>query len=248
MNRHLIRSLKKLVPPFFLKQLRRLLYGRFFAQWPFIHRLRLLKTPRQEVFSRAYNGPVWGSNESFSGTGSTLEATENIRRELPNLIRTYNIRTMLDAPCGDWNWMSQTETTLDQYFGVDIVSSVIADNTKKYGKDNIKFMCRNIVSDELPSVDLIMCRDCLVHLSYQDIKSVIENFKETNSTYLFTNTYPDVDINDNIFTGLKWRPLNMQREPFNFPEPILLFADCVSLNDGSFMALWRIKDIPLINI
>lgn len=241
-------TIKKLIPPPLFTQLRRLKNNRFLAQWPLMHQLHLWFSTRQEIFSKAYKNPVWGSVESFSGTGSTLEATENVRRELPILIRNYNIKTMLDAPCGDWNWMSQTNITLEKYIGADIVSTVIENNNKKYGKPNVKFISRNITTDELPTVDLIMCRDCLVHLSYQDIKSAIKNFKSTNSTYLFTNTYPEVEINDNIFTGLKWRRLNMQRKPFNFPEPLLIFPDCVSLNDGSHMALWHLKNIPQINL
>jgi len=237
-------SIKRFIPLSFYIQLRRLKQNRFIAQWPVMHQLRLWISSRQEIFSKAYKSPVWGSVESFSGTGSTIDATENVRRELPNLIRNFNIKTMLDAPCGDWNWMSQTDFSLEEYIGVDIVTSVIENNTKKYGKPGVKFISSNIVTDELPSVDLIMCRDCLVHLSNQDIKLVIENFRVTNSTYLFTNTYPEIEINDNIFTGLKWRRLNMQLKPFNFPEPLLIFPDCVSLNDGSYMALWRLEDIP----
>ncbi len=237
-------SIKRLIPPTLLTQMKRIKNRRFTAQWIFMHQLHLWFSTRQETFNKAYKSPVWGSEESLSGTGSTLEATENVRRELPSIIQNYNIKTMLDAPCGDWNWMSHTNISLEKYIGADIVPSVIENNIKKFAKPNVEFINCNIISDELASVDLIMCRDCLVHLSYQDIKSAIQNFKSTNSIYLFTNTYPKIEVNDNIFTGLNWRPLNMQCKPFNFPEPLLLFPDCTSLNDGSYLALWQLKDIP----
>ncbi len=177
-----------------------------------------------------------------------MEATEDVRRELPKLIRSYNIKTMVDAPCGDWNWMSSTDLRLEKYTGVDIVPELIADNTAKYGSHKTEFVAWNIVTDRLPSADLILCRDCLVHLSFQDIASVIENFKSTDSTYLLANTYPLIERNENLFTGLGWRRLNLQRTPFEFPEPMLMFPDCVSVDEGNFMAMWRLSDLPLINL
>ena len=122
-----------------------------------------------------------------------MEATEDVRRELPKLIRSYNIKTMVDAPCGDWNWMSSTDLRLEKYTGVDIVPELITDNTAKYGSHKTEFVAWNIVTDRLPSADLILCRDCLVQLSFQDIASVIDIFKSTDYTYLIANTYPLIE-------------------------------------------------------
>lgn len=213
-----------------------------------MHNLRLWITPRQEIFAKAYRNPIWGSIESASGTGSTMEATKDIRRELPKLIRSYNIKTMLDAPCGDWNWMSQTERPLERYIGVDIVPDVIAENTIRFGDGKTEFMARNLVADRLPATDLILCRDCLVHLSFQDIVAVIGNFKSSKSTYLLANTYPHIEKNENLFSGLGWRRLNLQQAPFDFPEPMLMFPDCVSADEGNFMAMWRLSNLPLIKL
>ncbi len=63
----------------------------------------------REIFAKAYDTYQWGSQESRSGQGSELAATENLRAYLPELFERLNVRTFLDAPCGDWNWMREVD-------------------------------------------------------------------------------------------------------------------------------------------
>ena len=46
--------------------------------------------------------------ESVSGPGSTMQFTEFLRRDLEELLRQRQVSNLLDAPCGDWNWFSQS--------------------------------------------------------------------------------------------------------------------------------------------
>ena len=39
-----------------------------------------------------------------------MSATQNIRKDLFEFIKSENINTILDVPCGDFYWMSQNET------------------------------------------------------------------------------------------------------------------------------------------
>ena len=57
------------------------------------------------AFTTIYRQNVWGSRESVSGNGSTLASTEVFRAEFAALLTTLGIRSILDAPCGDFNWM-----------------------------------------------------------------------------------------------------------------------------------------------
>jgi hypothetical protein len=47
----------------------------------------------------------------------------------------------------------------------------------------------------------------------------------------------------------KWRPLNMQLPPFNFPNPICIINEKCTEGEGEFkdksLGLWRLKDIIL---
>ena len=66
-----------------------------------------------------------------------------------------------------------------EYLGSDIVEEIINLNIQKYKSDKINFKKINIINDKLPNADLMICRDCLFHFSYDDIFSEqLKNFVE----------------------------------------------------------------------
>ena len=210
------------------------------SEW--LHRFRLNRVSRSEIFSRVYENAGWGSSESGSGCGSELVATEVVRSELGALLRRHEITSVLDAPCGDWNWMQHLDLSGIRYFGADIVESVVATNQLNYGARG-SFMVADLTSDRLPSVEAILCRDCLVHVSYQDIAAILDNFRSTGAKWLLLSTYPEVKKNRNQFTGRRWRRLNFELPPFNFPAPVESLADGGN-EDPSRLALWRLQELP----
>src|SRR5690349_11900148 len=64
---------------------------------------------REGIFTKIYRSDWWGSPESKSGTGSQLARTETFRRELRAWIQEGRVTSMLDAPCGDYNWIRHVE-------------------------------------------------------------------------------------------------------------------------------------------
>jgi len=48
--------------------------------------------------------------------------------------------------------------------------------------------------------------------------NVLRNIRRSGSAYLLVTTFPDRKENVDIITG-NWRPLNMEKPPFNFPRP-----------------------------
>ena len=121
---------------------------------------------------------------------------------------------MLDIPCGDMNWISKLNLNVD-YVGADIVPELIAENQRNYPDKNFKVL--DVVNDPLPEMDLILCRDCFVHLPLEYIKLAIDNIRKSGIKYMLVTSFP-VEFNKNISIG-KWRPLNMCIEPFNL-QPI----------------------------
>lgn len=210
------------------------------------------KKKREEVFTYIFNNAesCWGSAETVSGIGSTIQQTEVLRQQLPLLIKKLNIQTLLDAACGDFNWMKEVNLALKKYIGVDIVPEIITSNKKKYGSDSREFKCLDIVVDNLPTVDLILCKDCFIHLPYCDIKAAIENFKKSGAKYLLTNTYLETKKNNDIAAG-SWRALNLQLPPFYLPEPLLLIHVPVIPPQGEHTCksygLWKLEDIDVLN-
>jgi glycosyltransferase involved in cell wall biosynthesis len=199
-------------------------------------------------FSQIYDKNIFGGRLSRSGEGSDLVQTAVIRRELPGLVKELGVETLLDAPCGDWYWMQNTTLGLKKYIGVDIVEALVAKNQSQFGNDTTSFQYANLTADTLPKVDMIFSRDCLVHLSFDDAKRILANFKESGSRYLLTTTFTDRSTNNDLVgrDGF-WRPLNMQLPPFNFPPPLKLINEDCTEQRGQYadkcLGLWLLDDI-----
>jgi hypothetical protein len=172
------------------------------------------------VFTTIYKNNIWGSTESYSGGGSHINTTKTIQEMLPILWEQYNVKTFLDVPCGDFNWMKEIKKDNIVYIGGDIVNELIEQNNQKYKMENISFKVIDITQDVLPTVDMIFCKDCLQHLSYENVFKALRNFKASRSIYLLTTSYPLTLSNWDIFNG-DYRPLNLRIKPFNLPAPIV---------------------------
>jgi len=188
-------------------------------KWYFV-----LSNDIETVFKKIYSRNIWGSQESVSGVGSEKYYTENIRSWLVLNIPKYQIRNIVDSPCGDFNWMRYVlENVSVDYLGIDIVYDLIDRNTKKYSNKNISFRKSNIVDQPIPDCDLLIVRDCLFHFSYIDIDRFLKNINKTNYKFLLTTSH--ITGNDfknrNIKTG-DFRKINLFLPPFNFKENNIL--------------------------
>lgn len=200
---------------------------------------------RKNIFNEIYKNNAWGSKESVSGPGSDLWRAQSIIIELPLLLKILKIKSILDAPCGDFNWMSKVELDAINYKGMDIVNQIIINNNLKFAKENIQFEYGDFINAVLPKVDLIISRDCFIHFSFNEISKSIKNFKKSGSKFLLTNTYPDVIKNINIVVGA-WRPINLEIKPFNFPAPITYIEEKENYNPNygkKYLALWSINTL-----
>lgn len=194
----------------------------------------------EAVFSRIHQKNLWENSESASGRGSTVARTEVIRRELASLLEEFGARSLFDAACGDFNWMQHVALPDVDYMGADVVPELVACNRRLYEGGKRSFVVIDITRDQLPAVDVILCRDCLIHLSAADIHNAIANFKRSNSTFLLATTHTRVLENRDIRTG-DWRSVNLQLSPFNFGAPIRLISE--DAESGKCLGLWRLADL-----
>lgn len=132
-----------------------------------------------EIFTYIFDTNLWGSEESESGLGSQLDATATLRREIPALLRRVRARTLLDAPCGDFGWLAHADLGRVDYLGADIVAALVARNTERYGSPCRRFVRLNLIDDPLPRADVVLCRDCLVHLNYPQIFAAFANLRRS---------------------------------------------------------------------
>lgn len=214
------------------------------------HRNTLSGQPPEDVFRFIYENNVWGSTESHSGEGSGLAATEVLRSTLPRLFEKYDLRSVLDAPCGDFTWMSHVDLAGIDYIGLDIVTTIVARNRAHFTTPNRRFLVGDLISDELPATNLIICRDCLVHLTFEQIFAVFANMARSGAEYVLATTFLDIGVNQDAMTG-DWRPLNLCAAPFNLPQPLEVVVEGCAEADGAYadksLGLWRVSSLPVRN-
>ena len=198
------------------------------------------------VFRDIYRRRHWSGSESVSGAGASLDQTRELRRSLPALLRELDVATMLDLPCGDYGWMRTVELPVARYIGADLLPEVVAPLAAAFGDGRRDFRVLDLTRDPLPPADLFFCRDCLVHLSYDDIRRALVNAVESGIPCILTTTFPDTEVNENIVTG-DWRVLDLERAPFHLPAPMRILNEGCTEGGGVFadksLGLWRTEDL-----
>ena len=66
--------------------------------------------------------------------------------------------------------MAEVDLGLVRYIGADFLPELIAENLRRYAAPNREFRELDLTAAPLPAADVLLCRDCLVHLSFADIQ------------------------------------------------------------------------------
>lgn len=210
-----------------------------------INRIAASDIPSAEKFTLLYEKRLWeavapGLNRgrSHSGFGSTLDATCLIRPALEAFLRDMKVRTLFDAPCGDYHWMRHVDFA-GTYIGGDIVKSVIAGLNKTF-RGSPEFISFDITSDQFPESDVWLCRACLQHLSNAEILQAIENFRRSRvKIALLSNSR--VDSNYDIKSGGS-RLVDLTKAPFNLPRPRWTLPDN-PCGESRHIGVWFREDL-----
>lgn len=199
----------------------------------------------QKTFTKIYKTNKWKSHETRSGSGAEIKHTRNIRYWLPSFVKGEGIKSIVDAGCGDFNWMKTLKLYV-HYYGYDIVQEMIDQNQRLYGTRDYPtrdFFVANIIKDKLHKADLAIVRDVVYHLSYRNIWKVIKNVSKTTSRYLLISSHSVATENHDIRDG-RFRRVNLMIPPFSFPLPLQSFPDThVSDELAEEMLLYRIQTI-----
>jgi hypothetical protein len=200
-------------------------------------------------FARIYSTNLWSDPESRSGVGSTLDATRVLRAELPDALRQLEARVLLDVPCGDFTWMEQVDLSGIEYIGGDIVPLIVEENQRLHSRKSRRFTRLDLTQDVLPDADVLLCRDCLVHLSYANIRVVLANIARSNIRFVLITSFPGRRDNYDVADG-DWRALDFQAPPFSFPEPRLAIVERCEEEDGAYadkaLLAWRVDELPVL--
>jgi 2-polyprenyl-3-methyl-5-hydroxy-6-metoxy-1,4-benzoquinol methylase len=175
----------------------------------------------RERFNAIYRDSVWGAG---SGSGSTPANTLEYRHFLSKFMVRNGIQSVLDFGCGDWQFSQYIDWSDVNYYGVDIVESVIIKNRARFQTSKIDF---TIFSDfdELPKVDLIICKDVLQHLSNEQARRYVSALRRKCRLLLITNDInPANAVNSQITEG-GWRPVRPDLAPFSLPAGVVFDWD-----------------------
>lgn len=204
-------------------------------------RVRGVRREPEEVFSKIHVTGSWRGS-SVSGAGSDPGATTSVLAALPELLASLGVRTLLDAPCGDGAWMAQLAYPLERYIGIDVVPAVIADATAAHAGPGREYRVGDLIRDPLPQADLVLCRDCLVHLPFAEGMEALANLRRSGSTWLLATTFPERTANADIRMG-RWRPLNLCLPPYSLPAPERLLDEQFTADPryaDKALGLWRL--------
>lgn len=174
---------------------------------------------RGAIFERIYELNAWGEATSRSGPGSSLVETEHLARELPSLLRKLGAGSLLDIPCGDFTWMATVELGEIRYVGADIVETLVRE-ARRWESPSRSFLRLDLTRDDLPRCDVVLVRDCLVHLSSREVLFALANVVRSRAKFLLTTSFTRPHENLDIKTG-EWRPLNLELPPFSLPPPLI---------------------------
>jgi trans-aconitate methyltransferase len=177
--------------------------------------------------------------------GSERRFTADLEAGLAKFITEQKIKSILDIPCGDLNWVKHL---LAAFPDVDYIGSDIAPNLIKENKANfphLKFKNLDVSASALPVVDLIICRDCLVHLPTEFVHKALANLFASKARFVAITTFPQHHDNDEVYHLGGWRTLDLTETPYFLPEPDFTIAENCEEYGGVFrdksLGVWALK-------
>jgi hypothetical protein len=100
----------------------------------------------------------------------------------------------------------------------------------------------DITQDVLPDCDLILVRDCFIHLSFEAIFAALRNILRSEIQYLLTTHFAGTPANVDVEIG-SIHAINLCAPPFNFPPALELIDDCAKGTVPHQLGLWRVDDL-----
>jgi hypothetical protein len=179
----------------------------------------------RETFKHNYNFEL-ANNRNPCGPGSETEkviqaGTINF---IDNIIKKYNINTINDCACGVFaHWACCLDLVNVKYVGYDINILPIERNRKEFPQH--EFYELDIVNEDVPYADLVICRDILFHLPNDFVKSIINNIRKNTTKYFLATNHRWLQTNKELSqkeleNEVGFRFINLSIEPYNLNIPI----------------------------
>ncbi len=217
----MIQQAKRFIPTVVLKSLRSI-------------KLRYLQSKSaEEIFTDIYMTGKWGKGKAetpfFSGVGSVEEAYRSYLDFMQEFLRKNEIKSVVDLGCGDFQVGRHLAQPGLDYTGCDIVRPLVEYNQKTFGNERVRFLQRNMITDELPDGELCIIRQVFQHLSNESILKVLPKLKKYRYV-IIADAQPTQDkdkVNHDIpnFSGTRavvhGTGLWLENAPFNLPLTVV---------------------------
>ena len=153
------------------------------------------------------------------GLGNHFSAAA--RKLLADIFVTFHIKSMVDIPCGDWEYMQWVNLTGVDYHGFDISKVLIQRHQRRFLRPGVQFDVLNLVTTVPPKADLVLSREMWFHVRPEVGARALRNVRASGARYQITSTHPDVKANkiptDLWGHGRDWGyyDINVELTPFN---------------------------------
>jgi len=173
--------------------------------------MKYKKLTTQEIFSDIYRIGEWGKSQNseqpfFSGSGShNVSIVSDYIDSVHAFLKFFSTKpNVVDLGCGDFSIGSKIRPLCNQYIACDIVAPLIEFNKKKYQLLNVDFRVLNLISDKLPSADIVFIRQVLQHLSNTEIENIVPKLAQNFKYLILTEHLPVAENfthNLDMYTG-----------------------------------------------
>lgn len=166
------------------------------------------------TFGAIYESAAWGGG---SGEGSRAAATDVYRTIVERLVQASDVRSVVDAGCGDWEFSQLIDWGDVSYLGLDVVPELVARNAEAFARPGVEFRCSDFHAEPPPAADLLLCKDVLQHWPVAWIQDFLRATRGRYRYLLLTNDIDSVHRghprNAEIEVG-DWRPVDLEADAF----------------------------------
>jgi hypothetical protein len=212
---------------------------------------RLAQLSIPEAFDEVYRKGMWKQGDAYSGLGSEGWMAESYVELVREYASKHNLRTAVDAGCGDFSVGSRLAPSFDQYMAFDASPVIININKQRYAslaQGNVSFAVADMTTTNFPRADLILIRQVLQHLTNNQIERILQNLEASDwRRALITEDVHDPRDNQVANLDLPSHTVRtrvslgsgvfIDKEPFSRPAKRIAIINDLSVNDGPHAGL-----------
>lgn len=192
-----------------------------------------------KAFKEVYARGVWGPG---SGYGSQPQGLSPYLMYVTGILNAIRPKHVIDFGCGYFEPFANLPWAGVDYTGIDLVEQCIHAN-QPYANEHRRFLVGDFLklSPELPSADVIFCKDVLQHLPTAGVIDALECFSK-HTLCIITNSIvlSEIAVNTDIGAG-DVRPLDLRLHPFHL-VPTSTFIYDITTNpekDVKLVLVWK---------